>query len=198
MCGNQIRTILLTGGIGSGKSAVAGILRSKGIPVYDCDASAKNVYERNPGVVARLESLLGVSLRNSDGSFCRKALADIIFKNSASLSAVESFVHPAVLEDFMRWRSSQNAPVVAIESAIAKEKPLFQGLWDAVVVVTAPLEQRLERVMARDGMKSEDVIARIKAQNTSVLGADAVINNDCGMAALEERTSLALKILNIQ
>ena len=98
----------------------------------------------------------------------------------------------------MRWRSSQNAPVVAIESAIAKEKPLFQGLWDAVVVVTAPLEQRLERVMARDGMKSEDVIARIKAQNTSVLGADAVINNDCGMAALEERTSLALKILNIQ
>lgn len=198
MCGNQIRTILLTGGIGSGKSAVAGILRSKGIPVYDCDASAKNVYERNPEVVAQLESLLGVSLRGSDGSFSRKVLADIIFKDSASLSAVESVVHPAVLEDFMRWRSSQNAPVVAIESAIAKEKPLFQGLWDAVVVVTAPLEQRLERVMARDGMKSEDVIARIKAQNTSVLGADAVINNDCGMAALEERTSLALKILNIQ
>ena len=149
-------------------------------------------------MVARLESLLGVSLRGSDGSFSRKALADIIFKDSASLSAVESVVHPAVLEDFMRWRSSQNAPIVAIESAIAKEKPLFQGLWDAVVVVTAPLEQRLERVMARDGMKSEDVIARIKAQNTSVLGVDAVINNDCGMAALEERTLLALKILNIQ
>lgn len=197
MCGNPIRTLLLTGGIGSGKSAVAALLREKGFPVYNCDAAAKSLYDRDIALVTDLEASLGISLR-TDGRFDRKALSRRIFSDPQAREAVERRVHPAVLEDFLRWRESRPENTAVMESAIAATKPLFRGVYDAILLVSAPMEQRLQRVMARDGADRESVLARIQAQDLASIRPDAVINNDLDPETLAHRTEIALKVLHLQ
>ncbi len=197
MCGNPIRTLLLTGGIGSGKSAVAALLREKGFPVFDCDASAKTLYDRDPSLVADLEQILGTSLRPG-GVFDRKALSRRIFSDPQARETVECRVHPAVLEDFLRWKEGRPEKTVVMESAIAATKPLFREVYDAILLVSAPLEQRLQRVMARDGAGREAVLDRMRAQDLTSIRPDAVINNDLDPETLAHRTEIALKVLHLQ
>lgn len=189
------RTILITGGIGSGKSAVCSWLRARGIPVYDSDLATKEIYSRRPSVVSELENALGCSLRTSDGLLDRKLLAYLIFSDPHRLSLLEAIVHPIVLEDFKQWRSVQGRPFVAMESAIALSKPLFRGLFDAAVVVEASLETRIERVCERSGCSRDEAIARINAQNdtTGSVGEDLcvlphlIIRNDYSLEDLHVR-----------
>ena len=187
-----MKTLLLTGGIGSGKSAVAACLEARGIPVYDSDSRAKLLYDSD--LIDSLEAALGVCLRR-DSRFSPAALSAAVFSSPEALSKVESLVHPAVLKDFLRWRDARDAAVVAFESAIAMSKPLFDGLWDAVLMVTAPLPTRVERVMRRSGLTREPVMARIAAQQFDIMKADAVINNDLDIETLAYRTEIALKLL---
>ena len=93
-----MKTVAVTGGIGSGKSTVCRLLSSRGIPVYDCDSSAKGLYDREPSLAVSLEKLFGCSLRNADGSLDRGLLASLIFTSPERLAALESIVHPAVLK----------------------------------------------------------------------------------------------------
>lgn len=161
-------TILITGGIGSGKSSVSSWLRSQGVPVYDSDAATKEMYSRSPAVVRELEEALGCPLRGSDGFLDKKLLASLIFSDSARLSTLEAIIHPLVLEDFMLWREALKcgeAPFVAMESAIALSRPLFHGLFDAAVIVDAAIDLRLERVCRRSGCSREEALARINSQN---------------------------------
>ena len=99
-------TVLITGGIGSGKSAVSSILESEGIPVYDSDSRTKALYDSDLRLRENLESLLGVSLMTAEGKFDRKLFASMIFANADVLREVENIVHPAVLEDFEHWRET--------------------------------------------------------------------------------------------
>jgi dephospho-CoA kinase len=174
-----METIFLTGFIGSGKSAVSALLRERGIPVYDSDARTKALYDESPVLVPALEETLGMPLRTTDGKLDRKALAAVIFNDDDARERVESLVYPAVLEDFLRWREAHaDAPFVVLESAIILSKPIFNGLADRVVLVTAPQEVRLQRVMARDGLSEEEVIRRMDAQQLPLDGIDTVIQND--------------------
>ncbi len=174
-----METIFLTGFIGSGKSAVSALLRERGIPVYDSDARTKALYDESPVLVPALEEVLGVPLRTKDGKLDRKALAAVIFNDAEARERVEALVYPAVLEDFLRWREAHaDAPFVVLESAIILSKPIFNGLADRVVLVTAPREVRLQRVMARDGMSEEEVIRRMDAQQMPPDGIDTVLQND--------------------
>ena len=174
-----METIFLTGFIGSGKSAVSALLRERGIPVYDSDARTKALYDESPVLVPALEEALGIPLRTSDGKLDRKALAAVIFNDANARERVEALVYPAVLEDFLRWREAHaDAPFVVLESAIILSKPIFNGLADRVVLVTAPREVRLQRVMARDGLSEEEVIRRMDAQQMPLDGIDTVLQND--------------------
>ncbi len=174
-----METIFLTGFIGSGKSAVSALLRERGIPVYDSDARTKALYDESPVLVPALEEALGIPLRTSDGKLDRKALAAVIFNDANARERVEAMVYPAVLEDFLRWREAHaDAPFVVLESAIILSKPIFNGLADRVVLVTAPREVRLQRVMARDGLSEEEVIRRMDAQQMPLDGIDTVLQND--------------------
>lgn len=174
-----METIFLTGFIGSGKSAVSALLRERGIPVYDSDARTKALYDESPVLVPALEEALGIPLRTSDGKLDRKALAAVIFNDASARERVEALVYPAVLEDFLRWREAHaDAPFVVLESAIILSKPIFNGLADRVVLVTAPREVRLQRVMARDGLSEEEVIRRMDAQQMPLDGIDTVLQND--------------------
>src|SRR5574344_1857802 len=114
-----MKTVIITGGIGSGKSSVCKYLASKGVPVYDCDARAKELYDQSPIILKSLEKTLGRDLRGADGKLDRKLLASIIFNDDKALEMVDSIVHPAVIEDFNRWKETfADAPFDVTESAL--------------------------------------------------------------------------------
>lgn len=194
-----MKTLLVTGGIGSGKSAVCAFLRERGIPVYDSDAAVLRLYDEDPALLPSLERLFAVPLRTPDGRLDRKKLAALIFSDAARLQALESVVHPAVLRDFTAWCDRHAAaPFVVMESAIALEKPLFNGVYDAVLLVAAPESVRLERACRRDGSDPEAVLSRMRTQHFDLSRADAVVNNDLDLSALRRRTDIALKLLSLQ
>ena len=183
-----MRTILVTGGIGSGKSEVCRHFASRGIPVYDSDSRAKGLYDEVPGLAVRIDAALGGGMLDASGRLDRKALAAAVFADPGALRRLEALIHPEVLRDFLSWRDAQDAPAVVMESAIAAGLPLFEGVFDAVVLVDAPEDVRLERACRRDGASREAALARIRAQHFDPAAADAVIEN-CG--TLEELTASA-------
>ena len=173
------KTVIITGYIGSGKSAVCALLRERGIPVYDSDSRTKLLYDRVPGLLERLEAALGIGLRGADGRLDRKALSARIFADETARRTLEGIVYPAVLQDFKRWRSRQKgAPFVVLESAVILSKPVFDGLASAVVLVTAPEEVRLQRVLQRDPLPETAVRARMAAQQIPLEKVTVTLSND--------------------
>lgn len=175
-----MRTVIVTGGIGSGKSAVCAHLAGKGIPVYDSDSRAKALYEERPALLETLEKAWGVPLRESGGRLDRSRLAALIFSDPARRTELENLLYPALREDFEAWREGfPEAPYVVFESAVVLSKPAFNGLADKVVLVEAPRALRLQRVLGRDGGLPDSVRARMAAQHLpSRRKADAVIRNE--------------------
>lgn len=191
-----MKTVILTGGIGSGKSAVCACLRARGVPVYDSDSRTKSLYDRDPALVGRLEAVLDVGLRTADGRLDRRRLAGLIFSDPTRKAAVEAVVHPAVLADFRRWKRWQRpkgwtygpVPFVVLESAIILSCPVFDGIGDRTVLVDADEEVRLRRAVARDGSDPEDVLRRIRQQHFDLSRVDAVLRNDASLEALSDET----------
>ena len=191
-----MKTVILTGGIGSGKSAVCACLKARGVPVYDSDSRTKSLYDRDPALVGRLEAVLGIGLRTTEGRLDRRRLAGLIFSDPARKAAVEAVVHPAVLADFRRWKRWQRpkgwtygpVPFVVLESAIILSCPVFDGIGDRTVLVDADEEVRLRRAVARDGSDPEDVLRRIRQQHFDLSRVDAVLRNDASLEALSDET----------
>ena len=192
-----MKTLVITGGIGSGKSAVCAILVSRGIPVYDADARTKALYDSDPALLPALEQALGLTLRGADGHLDRKALGAAIFGDAGRLASLEAVVHPAVYRDFVSWRDAcpASAPFVVMESAIFLQKPLFRPLADKVLLVDAPAPLRLERAVTRGGLSREEVLSRMDAQRIDAEEADAVLVNDGDLAALESRLDAVLETI---
>ena len=191
-----MKTVILTGGMGSGKSAVSALLKARGVPVYDSDSRTKTLYDRDPDLVPRLEAVLGAGLRAADGRLDRAKLASIIFSDPGKKAAVEAAVHPAVLEDFRRWKRWQRpkgwtygpVPFVVLESAIILSCPVFDGVGDRTVLVDAPEAVRLARAVARDGSDPEAALRRIRSQRFDLARVDAVLRNDASLEALAAET----------
>lgn len=185
-----MKTVIVTGGIGSGKSAVCAMLRERGIPVYDSDSRTKSLYDKYPSLVENLELALGQALKLPDSTLDRKKLAGVIFSDSSAREKVEAVVYPFVLKDFKRWRSRYGkAPFVVLESAVILSKPVFDGIADAVVLVDAPLELRLQRISLRDGSSMDAALERVKAQEeVSRDKVTEVIVNDSSPERLKAET----------
>ena len=180
-----MKTVLVTGPIGSGKSAVCRMLQERGIPVYDCDARTKSLYSRRKNLIPRLEAALGTPLRGPDGSLDKARLASLIFNDDQARETLEGIVYPELLKDFRRWRSRRKeAPFVVMESAILLSKPLFRDLPDVVVLVDAPEDIRLRRAMERDGVSEEAVRRRMAAQPVQRDMAQVVIDKSGSPEAL--------------
>ena len=174
-----MKTIGITGGIGSGKSYVSALLQEHfGIPVYDCDKEAKRLTAESEEIREKLIELLGPNV--FDGTTLNKQfLADYLFADPENASRVNAIIHPAVLKDFKLWAEKQKQKkIVALESAILFESG-FNNYVDKVLFVDAPEEVRLQRAMRRDSAKEEQIKARMKMQQPDIHRnqADFIINN---------------------
>lgn len=182
-----MRVLVVTGGIGAGKSVVCSMLRDRGIPVYDSDSRAKALYDEDPLLRASVVQLFGEGICTPGGLIDRKKLASLVFGDPSALARLEALVHPAVFRDFDLWKKSlEGVEMAAYESAIALEKGLPEGFADAVVYVDAPLELRLARAAERDGSTAEALRARATVQ-TSCAGhpmVDYVIENGTDLDSL--------------
>ena len=191
-------TLLVTGGIGCGKSNIVKALGSLGLPSYDCDAAAKRLYDTDARLLAQVASVAGGDVVRG-GRLDRKALAAKIFADASLLARIEALVHPAVIRDFLRWKEACKAPICIIESAILLENSSFDSLYDFVLAVSAPLEMRIERTMARDGASREGVLERMSRQWTDAAResrADFIIVTDDRHPILPELINIVEKIKN--
>jgi dephospho-CoA kinase len=169
----------LTGGIGSGKTTVARVFQTLGVPVFEADAEGRRVLGEEPEVIQAVAERFGRAILRG-GTVDRKALAGVVFNEPEALQALNAIVHPAVRQGFQRWAEAQPTPYVIMVSAIMVESGSSR-LMDRIVVVTAPEQLRIQRVMARDGVDEGAVRARVANQisETERLAvADHVIHND--------------------
>lgn len=191
-------TILVTGGIGSGKTEVSRILSESGIPVYDSDSAVHRLYREDKALRSSVAEAFGKEILTPEG-VNRTVLSKIVFSSYASLERLESIVYPALLKDFRSWQNGLDSAYSAMESAIAFEKPVFKDIFDFIIFVDAPEEERIARVCGRDGISAEDVRRRMASQKNLAGGAaGAVIRNDSGLENLRRQVESALNSLYLQ
>ena len=172
----------LTGGIGSGKSVISNELRKMGYAVYDSDKEAKRLILENEQVREKMIGLFGKDIFR-DGMYQTKLVAQQVFADSSLLAQLNAIVHPAVKEDLLRWSHAQmnlsRNQILFVECAILYQAGL-DSVCEKVVVVTAPEEIRLARVVSRDCTDINKVRARMRAQKAEkdIEKADIVIHND--------------------
>lgn len=182
----------ITGGIGSGKTTVCKVFETLGVPIYYADDRAKYLMHHNAELKAALIARFGEAIYK-DGQLDRPYLAQQVFNNPKALQDLNSLVHPAVARDSEQWQQQQSsAPYTLKEAALLYEAGSYKQL-DKIIVVTAPIEIRIQRVMDRDGVSRQQVINRIKNQmpeEEKVSLADFVIHNDGKQSLIDQIMSI--------
>lgn len=159
------KLIAITGGIGCGKSVVAEILRALGRKVYDCDSRAKMLMDADDAMRRRIrDEISEATVDGTTGKIDRRKLASIVFSDSSKLEILNGIVHGSVRYDIIRWAASLPDETIFVETAILYQSGL-DLIVDEVWNVTAPDDIRMVRVRHRDGLKAEDVTARMKSQS---------------------------------
>ncbi|MET6990360.1 dephospho-CoA kinase [Sediminicola arcticus] len=157
-----MKLIGLTGGIGSGKSTVAEMFATLGVPVYNSDAEAKLLMTNSNQIKKAIVELFGNNAY-VEGVLNRDLISKKVFLDKGLLNHLNAIVHPAVREHFESWVKKQDYPYVIQEAAIIFENGI-QDRYDAIVLVTAPKETRLKRVLARDNVSEKQVLSRMDNQ----------------------------------
>ena len=159
----MIATVGLTGGIGSGKTTIANLFALHfSIPIYIADTKAKELVANNKQLQQEIVTLLGEEAF-VEGRYNTSFVAQEVFSNKEKLDKLNAIIHPYVQQDFLQWKQYQQAPYVIKEAAILFESGSYRDC-DFIIMVTAPLEERIERVMLRDKIDRETVEKRIKNQ----------------------------------
>ncbi len=175
-----MKKIGITGGIGSGKSIVCQVFQTLGCKIYSADESAKKLIDSNSEIKKAVIHSFGEDIFKL-GRLDRKLMAGIVFNNPEALEKLNAIIHPFVFEDFNQWvESNKNEPYIIKEAAIMFETGANK-LLDSVVLVHSPMEIRLKRVIERDRVDKEAVMARIENQMTDeekMKLSDFIIYND--------------------
>jgi dephospho-CoA kinase len=154
----------LTGGIGAGKTSVAKVLEHMGYPVFYSDLEAKKLYDDHPILKEQMIALFGNELYQN-GHFDKNILAQQLFQNPILKEKVSELVHPLVREAFEQWASQQHTNMVFNEAAILFETGAYQQ-FTATILVVAPEDLRIQRVISRDQLTEQEVRNRINQQWT--------------------------------
>lgn len=169
----------LTGGIGSGKSVVAKVFVTLGIPVFNADEEAKRIMQTSPEIKTKLIEQFGSDIYNESG-LDKEKLASIVFNDPFQLQLLNAIVHPLTIQAAKDWAAKQTSPYVIKEAALIFESGAADGLLK-VIGVTAPLSLKIHRVMQRDGITKDQVDARMRNQISDTIKmrlCDYVIENN--------------------
>ena len=186
----------ITGGIGSGKSIVSEIFHLYGVPLYNADQEAKKLNDTSPFIRAQLTLQFGEDLYVG-GRLDRKKLSSIIFHDDQKLSIVNSIIHPQLALHFTEWcRKREHYPVVILDAALLIEAG-FNQFVNEVIIVQAPKELRISRVMQRDGVSRSEVEARMNSQlpeEVKLRYANHVITNDNIHSLIRQVSELMIRV----
>ena len=175
------RQVGVTGGIGSGKSTVCRIFKSLGVPVYDSDSRAKLLMTTDGILIEQIRKEFGTLSFYPDGSLNRKYLGEQVFQSEEKRRVLDRLVHPRVAADYSNWVNTQSFAYVVKEAALLIETGSYKTL-DSTIVVTAPDELRISRVLQRDTHRTEQMVKNIinsqMPQDEKAAKADHVISND--------------------
>ena len=173
-----MKIIGLTGGIGSGKSAVLSVFSSFGVPCYESDSRAKKLMHEDLELIYQIKALFGDEIYEND-KLNRSKLADLVFADKSKLERLNALVHPRVKKDFQSFVNQQDAVYVIKEAAILFETGAAKDC-DATILVSAPENLRTERVMKREKTNVAHIKSRMNHQwsdEKKIQLADYVINN---------------------
>lgn len=170
--GTRPYLIAITGGIGSGKSVVSRIVAAMGHPVYDCDSRAKWLMDSSEEIKASIADSIDRACIK-EGAIDRPALAAIVFESEEKLNRLNAIVHGAVRNHLAEWidcEAEAGNDICFVETAILYQSGL-DAMADEVWMVDAPLDLRISRVMNRNGLTREAVLARISSQDSFIPSA---------------------------
>lgn len=194
----RTKIIGLTGGIGSGKTTIVNYIASKGIPVYIADDGGRKVMQKAE-VIKEINALFKGTVLLENGQLNREKIAALVFENKGLLKGLNEIVHPAVAQDFNNFLDQNcNAQIIVKEAAILFESGSYKDC-DATILITAPVETRIKRVMKRDGIDREAVLKRMKNQMSDEEKrelADFVIQNIELKQSYKEIDEIIKKVLN--
>jgi dephospho-CoA kinase len=156
----------ITGGIGVGKSTVCSIFEQLGVPIYYADIRAKQLMHESPELKKNIRQAFGWDTYDKKDHLNRSYLSKIVFNDPVQLNLLNSLVHPAVFRDYNDWLKKieeADFPYSVKEAALMFETDSYKQM-DQIIVVTCPINTRIERIMKRDHMKREEVLKRIENQ----------------------------------
>ncbi len=190
--------IAITGGIGSGKSVVATMVKVMGFDVYDCDSRARALMTDDADVRRQLVDTFGEQVYLNDGSINRQYLSEVAFRDDKALARLNAIVHPATASDMKRWAARQmadGATAAFVETALLRTAGMDREV-DRVWHVTAPDDVRVARVMVRSGLSDGQVRERMAAQavEDSIADGEHIIINDNKAAVLPQVIRLLKEI----
>ncbi len=173
----------ITGGIASGKSTLSALLQKEGFPVYNSDLEARRLQDEHPIIIRQTKSLFGEHIY-IDGKLDRAGAAALVFKDKTLLKKLTEIVHPVVKEDIAQWaKQFPKTALIFVESAVLFEGG-FEGLVDCVMLLTVSDEIKIQRVIKRDGIDKEQILARIQNQipdAVKALKSDLIIYTEKGL-----------------
>jgi len=190
-----MKIIGLTGGIGSGKTTVLKMFKELGCATYVADIEAKKLMNSNKELVNQIKQLFG------DEAYIENKLntvyiAEIVFNDKVKLTALNALVHPVVRDDFKNFVNKSTSKIIIYEAAILFESG-SDTLCDFIITVATDIDERIERIIKRDGVTKEQILERIQHQlndETKVKKSDFVINNS-DIFNTKEQVSTIYKIL---
>ncbi len=176
-----MKIVCITGGIGSGKSVVCKIFAQLGVPVYEADSAAKQLYDKYPELKQSIKTQISEEALDKNGNIDRKKLAEIVFNNDEKLSVLNKIVHPIVKWDFENWvESHKGFPYLIKEAAILFESGA-SSMCNVIITVSSPIELRIERLRQRDKKSKAELEKIISHQITDeerISRSNFVIYND--------------------
>ncbi len=178
---NKVIKIGITGGIGTGKTLVSKIFSVLGIPVYDADSRAKWISNFHPEVKKELTALFGAEAYQ-EGKFNSRFIVGEIIKDKTKTEKLNAIVHPRVGEDFANWAEEHKSfPYLLKEAALMYESDSYKAL-DKIIVVSAPLDIRIKRILSRDPQRTEvevrSIMDKQMPEEEKLKKADFIIYND--------------------
>ena len=191
--------VAVTGNIGSGKTMISRFFETLRVPVFYADREAKKLYD-NPVVLKKMTEMFGPVLLNNSGKLNKNKLAEIIFNDKANLEKINAFIHPRVRDKFNQWLTEQkDQPYCIQEAAIVFETGLYKQ-FDKIILVYAPEDMLIERVMKRDSVAQNQVLKRLENQMPQKLKAelaDYILNNNNSCLLLPQMLKIHKELIKL-